>query len=354
MERLLSDRSTAQMRSMHICDQIDFIKQGFSDKITIIVKYFLEVNMIYTVTGPVDRVDIGMMLAHEHFNWENDEDLASGMYFNRKYDEQHNQIIAEKVLPIVKALKASGCDAVVEASPPLGGQNLKLLYELSKASGIKIIPCTGMNIPKYTYWVFKDVFDTHLASRWIEDFEEGMDVIGGVKIKPGFIKLLFDRGKVSEVDRAMLRAAALASRATGLPIHCHVMEAERMEEVMSILHEMKVPPHKFVWAHADHEGNLRTILAVTQRGYWVGFDCIKEGTYADRLNLLQHAFTHGYSHQVLLSQDYDMGEESDRENGIERYCALFKEFVPYCLEHGLSMTQMQSILAENPSRFYDF
>ncbi len=310
--------------------------------------------MIYTVTGPVDRKNIGMMLAHEHFNWEVDEYLASDMYFNRQYDELHNRKIAEKVLPVVNALKVSGCDAVVEASPPLGGQNLKLLYELSKASGIKIIPCTGMSIPKYTFQIFKEVFETHLASRWIKDFEEGMDVIGGVIIKPGFIKLLFDRGKVGDADKAMLRAAALASRATGLPIHCHVMEAERMEEVMAILQEMKVPPQKFVWAHADHEAHLETISNVTQRGFWVGFDSIKEGTYADRLNLLRHAFAQGYSNQVLLSQDYDMGEESEKGNGIRRYCALFKEFVPYCLEQGLSMAQMHSLLADNPARFYDF
>lgn len=310
--------------------------------------------MIYTVTGPVDRNDIGMMLAHEHFNWENDEYLASNMYFNRQYDEQHNQKIAERVLPVVKALKASGCTAAAEASPPLGGQNLKLLYELSKASGMKIIPCTGMNIPKYTFRIFEEVFETHLASRWIKDFEEGLDVIGDVVIKPGFIKLLFDRGKVGGADRAMLRAAARASRATGLPIHCHVMEAGRMEEVMAILQEMKVPPRKFVWAHADHEGNLEAISAVTQRGYWVGFDSIKEGTYENRLNLLLHAFAQGYSHQVLLSQDYDMWEEGQKENGIRRYCALFKEFVPYCLEQGLSMAQMNSLLADNPSRFYDF
>lgn len=310
--------------------------------------------MIYTVTGPVDRASMGMMLAHEHFNWEFNQDFASGMYFNRQYDELHNQKIAEKILPIMKALKASGCDAIVEASPPLGGQNLKLLYELSKASEIKIIPCTGMNISKYSYWVFKESFETHLANRWIQDFEEGMDVIGGINIKPGFIKLLFDRGKVSEVDRAMLSAAALASRATSLPIHCHVLEAERLEDVMSILQEMKVPPHKFVWAHADHESNLETILAVTRKGYWVGFDAIREGTYEDRLNLLQHAFTHGYNHQVLLSEDYDMGEESDKVNGVQRYCALFKEFVPYCLQHGFYMTQMEGLLKENPSRFYDF
>ena len=310
--------------------------------------------MIYTVTGPVDRASMGMMLAHEHFNWEFDEELASGMYFNRQYDELHNEKIAEKVLPIIKALKASGCNAIVEASPPLGGQNLKLLYELSKASEIKVIPCTGMNISKYTYWIFKEVFETHLANRWIKDFEEGMYVIEGINIKPGYIKLLFDRGKVSEVDKAMLRAAALASRETGLPIHCHVLEAKQMEEVMWILQEMKVPPQKFLWAHADLESNLETILAVTQRGYWVGFDTIREGTYADRLKLLQHAFTHGYSHQVLLSEDYDMGEESGKENGIQRYCALFKEFVPYCLQNGLSIIELESLLRENPSRFYDF
>jgi len=309
--------------------------------------------MIYTVRGPITKAQMGKTLAHEHFNWVSDEDLASKMYFDKQYDQFYNKKIFDKVLPILNELSASGCQTIVEASPPLGGQNLKLLYDLSLKTNVNIIPCTGMNITKYAYRIFQENFEMQLAQKWIQDFKEGLDVIDNVCIKPGYIKLLFDSGGVSAVDEAMLKAAAIACNATGMPIHCHIFESEHMPKVMSILEEMKVLPHKFVWAHADRESHLETILKVVNKGYWVGFDSIREGTYEARKQLIEHAMIHNYSHQVILSEDYDFYEESEKENGIERYCAFFNVFVPYCIENGIPKKVMESIIIENPARFYD-
>lgn len=41
-------------------------------------------------------------------------------------------------------MHALGCETIVEASPPLGGQNLMLMQKLSKASGVNIIVNTGL------------------------------------------------------------------------------------------------------------------------------------------------------------------------------------------------------------------
>lgn len=309
--------------------------------------------MIYTVRGPIDKTQMGKTLAHEHFSWISDKDFASKMYFDKQYDESYTQKLFDKVLPILSELSASGCQTIVEASPPLGGQNLKLLYDLSYKTNVNIIPCTGMNITKYAHRIFQENFEVQLAKKWIQDFKEGLDVIDDVCIKPGYIKLLFDRGGVNAVDEAMLKAAAIACNATGMPIHCHVLEAEHMPKVITILQKMKVPPHKFVWAHADHEGHLETILQVVEKGYWVGFDGIREGTYESRKKLIEHAITYNYSHQVILSEDYDFCEESEKKNGIERYCAFFNVFIPYCIKNGIPQEVIESIIIENSARFYD-
>jgi len=309
--------------------------------------------MIYTVRGPIDRTQMGKTLAHEHFNWISDEDFASKMYFNKQYDESYNQKISDKVLPILSELRAAGCQTIVEASPPLGGQNLKLLYDLSLKTNINIIPSTGINITKYSYHIFQESFEEQLAKKWIKDFEEGLDVIDNVCIKPGHIKLLLERGGVNDVDKAMLKAAAIACKATGMPIHCHVLEAEYMPKVMSILEEMEVPPHKFVWAHADYESNREMILEVVKKGYWIGFDTIQEGKYEARKQLIDHAVDHNYSNQVILSADYDFYEESKKEDGIERYCSFFNVFVPHCIENGIPQEVIESMIIDNPARFYD-
>lgn len=309
--------------------------------------------MIYTVRGPIDKSQMGKTLAHEHFNWIFDEDFAGRMYFDKQYDESYNQKIFNKVLPLLDALSALGCKTIVEASPSLGGQNLKLLYDLSCKANVNIIPSTGMNITKYVHRIFQENFEVQLAKKWIKDFEEGLDVIENVCIKPGFIKLLIDRGGVNTVDKAMLKAAAIACKATEMPIHCHVFEAEHIHEVIAILEEMEVPPHKFVWAHADYEGHLETILKVVKKGYWVGFDTIREGTYEARKQLIEHAVASNYIHQVMLSEDNDFYDESNEEDGIEKYCAFFNVFIPFCIENGIPQDVMESIIIDNPARFYD-
>lgn len=309
--------------------------------------------MIYTVKGPIDSSKIGKTLAHEHFNWIDDEDFAGKMYFDRKYDESYNQKISDEISPLLEELKASGCETIVEASPPLGGQNLKLLYELSEKTGINIIASTGMNLSKYAHRLFSESFERVLAKRWIRDFENGLDTINGICIRPGMIKLLLDRGGVSDVDRAMLRAAAIASEVTGMPIHCHVLEARYMPKVIEIVEEMNLSPRKFVWAHGDKEGNREMILAVVEKGYWVGFDMIGEGTYAERKDLIEHGILHGYHDQVLLSQDYDLYEESMKEDGSRRYSAFFNEFIPYCISQGIPQKTLEEMITKNPGNFYN-
>lgn len=309
--------------------------------------------MIHTVRGKIHKKDMGMTLGHEHFNWIEDKLFTSAMYFEKVYDQAYNKKMFNQLMPILEGLKEVRCQTIVEASPPLGGQNLKLLYDLSKESKINIIPCTGINVTKFAYEIFKEGFVDQLSKRWISDFENGLDTIDGICIKPAYIKLLLDKGPLSDVDQAMVRAAAIASNETGMPIHCHILEANRVAPVLKILKDMDLPPKKFLWAHADKEGNLEVILEVVKQGYWVGFDMIREGTYENRKSLLDHAIKHAYTDQVLLSQDYDFYEEIQNQNPIEICGSIFTKFLPYCMDAGISKERLESMMTENPGRFYD-
>lgn len=309
--------------------------------------------MIYTVTGPIKKSEMGRTLGHEHFNWIDDNTFASSMYFEKIYDDLYNQKMFHKLMPILKGLKAANCQSIVEASPPLGGQNLKLLYEFSKATDINIIPCTGISVPKNAFEIFRDGFVDQLAQRWVSDFEVGLDTIDGICIKPAYIKLLLDRGPLSAVDEGMVKAAALASNKTGMPIQCHILEAKHVKGVLKILEAMNVPPSKFLWAHADYEGKIDIILEVVKRGYWLGFDMIREASYENRKYLINHALTHGYADKILLSQDYDFYEEYENIDSVNRCRSFFTEFIPYCVQRGISEILLEKIITENPSNFYD-
>jgi Predicted metal-dependent hydrolase with the TIM-barrel fold len=57
----------------------------------------------------------------------------------------------------------------------------------------------------------------------------------------------------------MLIAATIASKETGIPIHCHILEAKMVYEVIHVLDTENADYHKFLWAHADKEAHKETI-----------------------------------------------------------------------------------------------
>lgn len=309
--------------------------------------------MIYTVRGPIHKSELGVTLGHEHIKWEYDECLANSMYFDKKYPEENIQSDLKLIMPIILDIKERGGRAVVEASPPIGGQNVRLLKALSEQADIHIIPCTGWNLTKQLYDVFPMHFEEQLANRWIKDFHEGLDTIDGIVIRPGHIKLLLDKGVLSKVDKAMLIAAVKASKATGLPIHCHILEAKMVHEVIQVLDAEKADYHKFLWAHTDKEAHKKTVKLAAEKGMWLGMDIIRKGTSPERFELLRYILSLGYGHKVLLSQDYEFYAEATKSIEDHPCTVIFDEFIPYCAANGIEKQEIIRMMTENPANFYD-
>lgn len=309
--------------------------------------------MIYTVRGPISKGELGITLAHEHIKWETDESQANSMYFDRKYQEETIESDMKYIIPIMSDIKARGGRSIVETSPPIGGQNIKLLKALSDQTDMHIIPCTGWNMTKQLYDVFPDRFEEQLANRWIKDFKEGLDTIDGIVIRPGHIKLLFDKGELSQVDRAMLIAAVIASKETGIPIHCHILEAKMVHEVIKVLDAVRADYHKFLWAHADKESHKETVELAVRKGMWIGIDNIRKGTSAEKRELLNYILSLNYGHKVLLSQDYDFYSEGKESIHDHPCTSVFDEFIPYCCANGMNRGELIRIMTENPANFYD-
>lgn len=309
--------------------------------------------MIHTVRGPIHKSELGVTLGHEHMKWEFDEYRANSMYFDKKYQEEDIHSDLKLIMPILLAIKEKGGRAVVEASPPIGGQNVQLLKELSVQADIHIIPCTGWNMTKQLYDVFPIHFEEQLANRWIKDFQEGLDTIDGIVIRPGYIKLLLDKGVLSKVDKAMLIAAVKTSKETGLPIHCHILEARMVPEVIQVLDAEHADYQKFLWAHTDKEGHKETIKLAAEKGMWLGMDIIRKGTSPERFELLRYIMSLGYGHKVLLSQDYDFYAEATKSLEEHPCTVIFDEFIPYCSAHGIERQEIIRMMTENPACFYD-
>jgi len=309
--------------------------------------------MIYTVNGAIEKDQMGITLSHEHFKWEFDDSYASMMYFDKCYDDKDIQNSYNTLLPVIKDLYKNSCRTIVEASPPVGGQNIKLLKKLSTDSGMNIIPSTGMNIFKQIHQIFKEQYAEQLAQRWIADFETGLDTLDGVMIRPGYIKLLLDEGELSDVDQDMLRAAVIASKKTGMPIHCHILESAMIYTVIDLLEIETADFSKFLWAHADKEGNFKAINHAISKGMWIGFDMIKDGTYDEKIKLIHEMIRLGHSDRIILSQDYDLYEEVSKKENDHPCSSFFTKFIPYCVANGIDQSLLETVLTSNPANFYN-
>ena len=89
-----------------------------------------------------------------------------------------------------------------------------------------------------------------LAARWIREWEHGIDDTG---IKPAFIKIGVDAGPLSTIDAKLVRAAALAHKATGLPLAAHTGSGVAAFEELDLVEEAGVPLSAFIWVHAQTE-----------------------------------------------------------------------------------------------------
>ena len=309
--------------------------------------------MIYTMNGPIEKHQMGITFSHEHFKWEPDDGLTHALYYNHQYelsDLSERQTVIE---PIVKDLRAAGVQTVVEASPPIGGQNLMLLKNLAHATGMQIIPSTGWNAFREMAELVGESYSDILARRWISDFEQGLDTIDGVLIRPGYIKLLMTRGELSTEDRALLKGAVKASNKTGMGIHCHILEAAQVEEILDYVEAEGLNMSRFLWAHADKESCLDTIALAVKKGIWIGIDLVQKESHKERLALLSELDQRNFLSRVLLSSDYDFYDMA-KEHGVNHPCAtLLTEFIPLVLASGMDEKKVWAMVRENPAAYYD-
>ena len=93
-----------------------------------------------------------------------------------------------------------------------------------------------------------------LADLMIREIEHGME---GTDAKPAFIKCASQAVMgVSENNRKMLAAAAIASKATGLPICIHTDPGAPLgREQKRVFEELEVPPEKLNFCHVFSIGD---------------------------------------------------------------------------------------------------
>jgi phosphotriesterase-related protein len=273
------------------------------------------------------------ILVHEHVLVDF---VGADQFHPGRYDRDEVFRIA---LPKLEEVKQFGCQRMLDCTPNFLGRDPELLARLSNATGVEIWSNTGLYgaaAHKFVPAFARSESATQLARRWIAETRESWRL--------RFIKIGVNNGPLDELDRKLVRAAAITSRETGLTIASHTGDGAAALEQLEIVAAERVSLAKFVWVHAQNERNHAVHEKVARAGAWVEFDGISSKTAAYHLECVRFLEAKELVNRTLISQDagwYHVGEPGGGD--FRGYTYLYSDFLPL-----LEPAQIPVLMFENP------
>ncbi|TAL65384.1 MAG: phosphotriesterase [Bacteroidetes bacterium] len=304
-------------------------------------------GIIMTVNGPVPSKEMGTSLTHEHILVDF---IGADSISELRWDKAN---VIGTVLPYLTQIKDFGCKTFIECTPAFLGRDPLLLKSLSDSSGLNIITNTGyygaVNNKYLPEHAFIETAD-QLASRWVKEWEKGID---GTGIKPGFIKIGVADGKLSELHKKLVVAAARTHLKTGLTITSHTGPAIPAFEQIDILRKEGIDPVAFIWVHAQAENDLNNHIKAARMGAWIGLDGLDDNNVSDYIRMIKNLRENDLLNKILLSHDagwYHPGEENGGE--YRGYTTLFEKLIPALRNEKFSEKEINQLLVVNPSEAF--
>jgi phosphotriesterase-related protein len=324
-------------------------------------------DRVETVLGPIEAGELGTTLIHEHLRaWDeavHDQWPRAG---TAKEDPPHGVdpgSVQEIAVHDAKAAVELGVKTICDPSAMFLGRDVDFMRRVSEASGLQVVPCTGI----YTYDFLPQFFlnrdPDQIAELFVADITDG---IQGTEIKAAFIKIAADEPGVTENIEKVHRAAARASLRTGAPIMAHTRPASNTgPRQIEIFEEEGVELSKVQLAHTGDTDDLDYIEGVLEKGVWIGLD--RYGLeiflpYDRRQATAKALLERGYADRMFLAADSCATLDYYPEPVIEQLvtAGLAKDWtirivpervLPELREAGMTEEQERTIMVENPVRW---
>jgi phosphotriesterase-related protein len=303
---------------------------------------------VQTVLGPIDPAELGFTLPHEHTQialWH-----AAGRHDYWELTRDEPLIVEE-----LGRFTAAGGSAIVDLTPVGVGKDPAWLVGIARATGLHVVMgCgwyRGMHYPAEANIDRRSV--DSLADELIAEIEGGSE--GG--IRPGIIgEIGTDKPWLSAQEERVHRAAARASKRTGLAVTTHGVMSDVGLAQLKVFDEEGADISRVVIGHADSYPNLDHYLEIIRRGASLEFDFLgmaftpQERVGEPRLiELLLELLSRGHADRVLLSQDVCHNSQLIHYGG-NGYVYLSSTFLPRLRERGVSDANIEQMTVLNPRR----
>ena len=317
---------------------------------------------VQTVTGPIPAADLGRTLMHEH--------LTIGYAGFEAHSSRPGPDRAEMVAVCtdrISQLQDLGYSSLLDPCPADLGRDVDLMVEVSEATGFNIVCATGLYKEEEggtAYWHFRSQFEdvgAVMADQFIVELTDG---VGSTGVRPGVIKCATGPGAMSEYERTVFEAAAVASVSTGVPITTHTDRGTMGDLQQEVLTDGGVPAHKVIVGHSCGTTDTDYHLRIASRGSYLDFDRFGIGTLmpdVDRVASLVRLLERGAGDRVVVSHDsvWCWRGEPFPPALAGRLADLFdptrfdREIVPMMHDHGVTDEQIDMLVVDNPRKFFE-
>jgi predicted metal-dependent phosphotriesterase family hydrolase len=304
---------------------------------------------VQTVRGPIDPTAIGFTLPHEHTAIALWQIPNRWDYWELTRDEP--AIVAELGL-----FREAGGSGLVDVTLPGVGRDPAWLVRIAEATGLNVV--MGCGWYRGAYYPAEALIDRRTVDDLADELvREAQDGVGDGGVRPGIIgEIGTDKPWVSALEERVHRAAARASRRTGLAITTHGVLSDVGRAQLRIFEDEGADPARVVIGHADSYPSLDHYLAIVQRGASVEFDFLgmtftpQERHGEGRIvELVCELLTRGHVERVLLSQDVCHNSQLKRYGG-NGYVHLVESFLPRLRAAGASEDEIETMTVANPRR----
>jgi phosphotriesterase-related protein len=308
---------------------------------------------VNTVSGPVDTADLGFTLMHEHIIVHSPGVKENFPVFDRAAE-------IDKAAAKLKDVQTRGVTTLVDLTPG-DWRDIPFVKEVVAASGMQVIIATGI------YWEVPHYFSAEsgrsiesIADLFARDIQDGIMDTG---VKAGIIKCATDQPGVTPNVERILRAAAKAHRATGVPISTHTHPASGVGiNQQDVFESEGVDLSRVVIGHSGDTEDTDYLKKICDRGSYIGMDRFGIDIFLptpQRVATIKKMCDMGYAEQMVLSHDaschFAWADPALMEKLVPNwhFNHIPDDVIPALREAGVTDTQITTMTTDNPRRIFE-
>ncbi len=295
-------------------------------------------SFVRTVLGDIAPESLGPTNYHEHLFQSSP--LLPG-------DELDDELLSGREAAL---LRGAGMAAMVEATPLGLGRNPAATARIAAATGLHIVATTGAHREAHypaEHWLRAER-EEHLARRFTLDLTAGCGTPedsadrsgpaagpaapdGAVPVRAGLLKAGIGYWSITEFERRVLAAVAVAHAVTGAPVMVHLEFCTAAHELLDLLAAAGVPESRVVLAHADRNPDAGLHLELASRGAYLGYDGMarpKGRADSEIITLAEQLIAGGGGNRLLLGGDVARRTRYVSYGGMPGLAYLPERFLP--------------------------